>query len=310
MRDGFRQAVRSPFLLVGLWLLCALVALPAAFWIGESIDRSLDSSLSQEEMRNGFDFGWYGEYSAGASRLEKSFTPAVNRGGAFFDNLDGWLSGDLFARAAELLALGLLFAVLWTLMLGGVLARFVRPEERAGPGVLFRNGTRYFFRFLRLIVVAGVLYALVYAVQHHWMTQLEARTRDATSELTVFGYHLAIWIPVAVLLMLIHTVFDYAKIATVVEDRRSVLLAALRGFGFVVGHPLRTLGLVLAWVAVGALGLAIYAFVAPGAAVSTPTTVTLGFVIGQLFLMARLLVRLSLLAGEVQLYRALSVPIR
>ena len=56
-------------------------------------------------------------------------------------------------------------------------------------------------------------------------------------------------------------------------------------------------------VAVSVTLLTLYAWVAPGAAQSTSTSVLFAFVFGQLFLVARLIVRLSLYGGELELYR-------
>ena len=308
MGQGLRRALRSPVILLWLWLLNGFVALPAAVWIAGSLQGSIGRSRVAENLRTGFDLQWYGEYGAQASAVETSFVPSVNRGGAFLDNLEDWLSGRLFTNLPELVVLGVIYALLWALMLGGVLTRYAAPDDNRGAGTFFRNGGRFFFRFFRLAALAAGLYAVIYVVQQHWTEQLLEKTRDVTSELGVLGRYLTVWVPVALLLVLVRVIFDYAKIATVVDDRRSMLLAALRGAGFVVLHPLKTLGLCFAWLVVGTFALAVYIFLAPGAGVSTPATVAIAFAIGQAFLMSRLLMRLSLLAGQTELYKAHSTP--
>ena len=82
-----------------------------------------------------------------------------------------------------------------------------------------------------------------------------------------------------------------------------MLFAAFRGIAFVLKNPGRTVGLYLLMVAVSVTLLTLYAWVAPGAAQSTSTSVLFAFVFGQLFLVARLIVRLSLYGGELELYR-------
>ena len=191
---------------------------------------------------------------------------------------------------------------------GIINTRYAAPDDNRGAGTFFRNGGRFFFRFFRLAALAAALYAAIYVVQQHWAEQLLEKTRDVTSELGVLGRYLTVWVPVALLLVLVRVIFDYAKIATVVDDRRSMLFAALRGAGFVVLYPLKTLGLCFAWLVVGTFALAVYIFLAPGAGVSTPATVAIAFAIGQAFLMSRLLMRLSLLAGQTELYKVHSTP--
>ena len=90
------------------------------------------------------------------------------------------------------------------------------------------------------------------------------------------------------------------------EGRRSMLLAALRGVGFVIANPGRTLGLYYGVALVGALALAVYSLLAPGVGQSSWVGVLFAFVVGQLFLIVKLILRLALLGGETALYRSLT----
>jgi hypothetical protein len=98
--------------------------------------------------------------------------------------------------------------------------------------------------------------------------------------------------------------FDYAKIATFVEDRRSMLLAALRGFGFVFSNPAKTFGLYYGLGILGVVLLGLYAFSAPGAGQTTVTAVVLAFIIGQAYLIAKLVLRLAFYGGQLAIYEA------
>ena len=50
--------------------------------IGESIERSVDGSLVHENLRDGFDTGWYDEYRDEAKGIERTFRPTVVGAGA------------------------------------------------------------------------------------------------------------------------------------------------------------------------------------------------------------------------------------
>jgi hypothetical protein len=98
--------------------------------------------------------------------------------------------------------------------------------------------------------------------------------------------------------------FIYAKIATVVENRKVMLVAALRGFGFVLSFPGRSFGLYYGLIALSGVMLVIYGLIAPGAGQSNLFTIAVAFMIGQIYLVAKLVVRLTLYAGQTQLFKA------
>jgi hypothetical protein len=108
----------------------------------------------------------------------------------------------------------------------------------------------------------------------------------------------------ALLLTLIHACFGFAKVAAVVDDRRSMLLAAVRGVVFFFKHPLQTAGLYYGFLLISGLLLAGYALVAPGPEQTDWRSVGWALVWGQLFLILKMYVRLSLLAGQTALYQA------
>ena len=298
---GLWRAVSSPGMVLLLWLVNVAVTLPAAVIMSDSLESSIGSSLVHEDLAAGFDMDWYGEFQQGAGGLEATFTPTVVGAGAFYNNIEGWLYGGLFELFPGVVALGVLYALLWALFVGGILDRF----SNAGLFTLsrfFSAGGRFFFRFLRLAVLAGVFYYLIYQLAGWLFERIGFWTRDVTVERTVLIYVMLGTAIVVFLLTLVNAAFDYAKIATFVEDRRSMLLSALRGIRFVLSNPAKTLGFYYALGILGVLLLGLYTFVAPGAAQSTVTGVALAFLIGQAYLVAKLMLRLAFYGGQLSIY--------
>ncbi len=304
---GFRRTVGSLEVVLLLWLVNALAAAPAAWIVASTIEDAIGSSVVQEEMRSGFDMTWYGEYKVYASGLAKIFTPTVLGVGAFLDNLQAWVTGGMFTRFAGVVVIGAIYAMVWLLLLGGVVERYAHPDETRSFGGFFRAGGRFFFRFVRLAAISGMLYFLIYRLHHRVYDAIGERVRDVTTERTVLLYALLAVSLTAVLLATVHVCFTYAKAATVVDDRRSMFLAAVRGIAFVIAHPFRTFGVYLVPALVSVVLLVLYGLVAPGAGQTTRTWVIVAFAIGQAFLIARLMLRLTALGGAVTLYRALTV---
>ena len=298
---GLWRAVSSPGLVLWLWLVNVAVALPAVVLMSASLESSIGASRVSDALAASFDLDWYGEFQSGAEGLDATFTPTVAGAGAFYNNIEDWLFGGLFDFFPGLIALGVVYALLWALFVGGILDRFSRSGFFS-LSRFFSAGGRFFFRYLRLAVLAGVLYYLVYKLAGWLFEQMEAWTRDVTVERTVLIYALLGTAVVLFLMTLVNAAFDYAKIATFVEDRHSMLLAALRGIRFVLSNPVKTLGFYYALGILGVLLLGFYAFVAPGAAQSTPTSVVLGFLIGQAYLVAKLMLRLAFYGGELAIY--------
>ncbi len=304
--QGLRQAANLPRVLFLLWLVNVLFAVPVSLMIREALADSFSSSLVTRNMRAGFDLGWHAEFESQAGDLEKTFRPTLAGPGPMLDNLQAWWSGDIFADAYPgIVALGAGYAVLWAFLLGGVLDRLARPDEPPALDRFFAAGGRYFPRFFGLALISGVAYCLIYLLGKQLYRWIEAASRDVTVEKTVFLRVLVASVLIVFLLAVVRMVFDYAKIATVLEGRRNVLRIAWEALRFVLSHPIKTLGVVLGFAVLGALLFTLYLQLAPGAGQSTLFAVALAFLVSQVYLVARLAVRLGLLGGQMSLYRSL-----
>lgn len=325
---GFSLALGAPKLVLLLWLATVAAALPAALLVGDALADSFGTSLVAERMRQGFDMDWYGEFETSARGLEATFTPTLAGAGVVYDNLEGWWSGRMFAGRDEarppaagqsgsgqpeggfpgLLGLGVAFALGWAFLTGGVLERLARPTEGLAFDRFAAAGGRYFWRFVRLALLSGVLYFLVYALGRRLYRAIQEATRDVTEERTILLWIFLAAALVVLLLHLVRMVFDYAKIATVVDQRRSVL-GSLRAAGrTVLRHPVKTCGVYLGFGVFAVLLLALYVLLAPGAGPASLPGILLAFLFGQLYLALRLFLRLGLLGGQLSLYRGSGEP--
>jgi hypothetical protein len=303
---GFWRVVSSPGLVLWLWFMNLVMALPLAWVMSASIQTSLGDSMVDDKLREGFDMGWFGEFEAHAKGLETTFTPTLSGAGAFYANLEAWLSGEIFGQIPLLAGVGILYGLVWALFLGGMLDRYAGSEGMFNLNRFFSLGGRFFFRFIRLAVFSGVLYYLIYRFAGWLFGWVEASTIDVTWERTVIFYTLSAAVLVAFLLTLVNMIFDYAKIAAFKEDRRSMILAALQGGKLVFSSPLKTMGLYYTLVAIGAVLLGFYASIAPGAGPSTASGVWVAFLIGQAFLIVRLMMRLWFYGGQMALYESMT----
>jgi hypothetical protein len=103
--------------------------------------------------------------------------------------------------------------------------------------------------------------------------------------------------------VLVNVTFDYAKIRIVVEDRRSALGALSAALRFVWRRRGRVIGLYALNSVAFLILIAIWALLAPGAR-SGGLTLWVGFLAGQLYLLARLALKLQFLASETALFQS------
>ena len=302
---GLEKVVQFPSLIAWLYLTSVLLTVPLALSMRTLLKDSLGSSLVHENLRQGFDMDWYGEFSSGGAGLADSFGPSVVGSLPILSNLEKLIDGEILQADRTILLAGLLFLLAWAFFAGGILDRYAHPDEPPTRARFFSQNGEYFFRFVRLLIISLLFYWGIFRwvanPLHDW---LEDATRDVTQEKTDILFTLLVYALEAFLLLLVSLVLDYAKIALVVERRRSALLACLRGARFVLAHPGSALGLYLLLAAVGLLLVWLYSLVAPGPGQSGTTTILLAFLVGQIYLIARLGLKLWFLAGQTALFQA------
>lgn len=306
---GLKRVVQSPSLILWLYMTSLVLAIPFTLVLRGILKESIGGSLVHENLRQGFDLSWYGEFSFESRGLADTFGPSVVGMLPVLGNLEKLLEGEVLRVDATVLLFGALFLLAWAFFAGGILDCYARSDEAYSRSRFFSRSGEYFFRFVRLMVIAGVIYWVIFRwvakPLHNW---LESAIRDVTVERTAMFFTLLLYALVAFLLVLANMILDYAKIALVVEQRRSSVLAFFRGLRFVFSQPGKTFGLYLILAAVGLVLLIFYSLVAPGAGQSSWVTIGLAFLVGQAYLVARLILKLWFLASQTALFQSAQAP--
>ena len=196
------------------------------------------------------------------------------------------------------LAIGL---VPWVFLSGGLLDRYARRRRTGARGFFGACGV-FFFRFLRLGLLAGLAYALLLGPVHEWLfeTAYPWMTRETSVERTAFLWRVifyAIWLaPV----LLVNLVVDYAKVRAVVEDRHSVIGAVVAAARFIIRHPAAVAAVYAANAAIAAVVLLAYILIAPDGR-GGDWRLLVALAVGGAYLLARLAVRLAFLTSAMAL---------
>ncbi len=302
---GLKRVFQTPSLVCWIYLTLVVLVFPLTAVMRNVLRESIGGSLVHQNLRQGFDLDWYGEFAAGHSGMARTFGPGVVGILPMLGNLERLADGMILQTDGTVLSAGALFLLVWAFFAGGIIHRYAKPDESFTRSVFFAESARYFFRFLRLLVLSVAVYLAV----ARWVTGklfpwMDRATRDVTAERTVILYTALIYAAIVLILAVVSMAVDYAKIALVTEDRRSAILALLRGLAFVFSNPIKTLGLYLALLLVGSLWLLIYGFIAPGPNQSTTFAVLLTFAVSQVFLIGRLILKLWFLSGQTLLFQS------
>jgi hypothetical protein len=299
---GWRRVGQARGMVAGVHALSFLLALPLALAVRDQIASQLGSSLAAGPVADGVNNDWWGEFTAQATGLGATFTPSIV---GFASTLDS-LSRVLDARYPPATLLWLLgaYLALWTFLSGGIIDRYARQRPTRAHGFFSACG-RLWFRLARLTALAGLVYWLLFEYVHPWLflDVLRDLTRHLGVERSTFLWRLLFYVVFGIVLLTINLVFDYARIRLVVEDRRSAL-GALRGsLQFLWHHPLQ----VAALYALNGLGfvllLAVWFVASPGVH-GTGLAMWAAFASGQLYLVARVAIKLHFLASQTALFQS------
>jgi hypothetical protein len=300
--DGWKRVLAAPAVVAGVFCLTVALALPLAWTLRGLLQAHLGSSLMAADAADAVDYDWWQEFSAQSSGIGTTFTPSLIGFAATLDNISTLLDGQ--SEIAPVVSALTLYLTGWTFVSGGILDRYARQRRTRTYGFFAACGV-YFFRFIRLAVIAGAFYWWLFDFVHPWVFDewYPRLTRDISVERDAFAIRALMYLAFGGVLLFGNLLFDYAKVRAVVEDRRSVLGALNAALRFVANHPGRAFGL-YAFNSVTFIGaLAVWAAIAPRAG-GAGASLWIGFLVAQAYLLARLLLKLQFMASQTALFQA------
>jgi len=311
LRAGFRSVARNPGLVVLVLLANLALALVLAVPLSMQLEGDLANRGASGGMMYGFDYDWWAEWSERQEGPASALSPDILGTGFAFRNLElllqGALPGGFLARGGRglldptILGVGALYLLLQVFLTGGLLGVFRSPGGGWTVRGLVHGSGFYFGRILRVSLLALALAGLVFALNELCARWVDAAAREAVSERTAVALVLGRHALLLVALVLVHMVSSHAKVMVVREERLSASLALLSSLGFCARNLLAAAG---QYAVVGAAGialLALFAALEARLAVVGWRSQLLAFALFQLFVAARITLRLGLLASQVEL---------
>ena len=226
--SGFGMVIANKRYIVWFWLLGLVLA-----WFGTSSFREtahsiLDHSLYSERLLQGFDvnvfFEFMGRPEFGSTAT--AFTPAVSLAVAFF-------------LATALLLPG---------VFAGYSSTYRLPRED-----FFRACGRNLWRFIRLMIVAGIVMGIVAGILFGINGAIQKKATESTNELLPFTLRMIGLFVIFLVMTTLRIWFDLAEADIVLNDQRAVRKSIAAGFR----HTFRNLARLLVSYVVAAIVAAV-----------------------------------------------------
>ncbi|HCA81232.1 MAG TPA: hypothetical protein DEP53_15985 [Bacteroidetes bacterium] len=279
--NGVRRAASEPKMIFVLYLMNLLLAVPLALAIRSVMITGFGDSLAPAQMMGSLDFTVFQD----------------------FLNLH---DANLQTVLGQVLSVLVLSMLLQTFLAGGILAVLQDQQKKYSSPSFFKGCGTYFFRFLRLFLLFGVILIVAALVLGGIATALaEGMTENATSEVTEFWIRIAVFVLFLLPMMLVLMAADYAKIHMVLHDGLSAFRSCGEGFAFVFRRFFSTFGLEILMLLIPILSFAVYIWLDLAIGMTTTMTILVMFFIQQMFMILRAWTRIFILAGEITLYRGL-----
>lgn len=262
------------------YLLTVLLALAAALPLAALLAGSLGHTLRADRMLENSDISWFAEFIYASS---------------------GWPVRSYGPAAAVIAGM---FFLLATFLAGGTITVFASGPGRYDAGAFWGGCGRNFARLLRLAVPAGLTYAAIFIAYASMRSLGQTLFRDTEREIPLVLFAWARTATALLLFMFVHMVADYARVRLVVDDSRRALRAYLGSFLFVFRNFRAAVGVYAGATLLLAVLAAVGHFSINRIPQSTIWWLLVMLVGQQVFVLARIWVKLLFYAGETGVYQA------
>lgn len=302
LREGIRRVNGAPALLAGTCALTLLIALPLSIALRGMLEIHLGHSLAADAVAARADYDWWQEFLGQASGLGTTFTQSIAGFGALLDNLSALLDNE--PLAATIAGATAAWMLIWSFMTGGIIDRLARDRRTRSLGFFAACGA-HVWRLLRLGIVAGLIYYVLFAWVHPAIFDMgySLLTKDMSVERNAFFIRVGGYAVFGALLISFSVIVDYARIRIVVEDRRSAVAALAAGARFVRRHLRGVVVLYLLNAGLFVLLAALYGLFAP-AIPGDGIAMWGALLLGQAYIVGRHYVKLLFYASQCAFFQS------
>lgn len=215
--DGLGMVLRNKRYIIWFWLLNLLLTIYGTSAFRETAHTILDHSLNSQRLLHGFDIGVFTEFLG----MPKS--------------------GPTISMTTPAIYFAIVFFLATALFLPGVLAGYA-STYRFPRDDFFRACGRNLWRFIRLMIVAGIIMAIVYGILFAANGAIATKASESTNEVLPFQLRMIGLFIIFLVMTVLRIWFDLAEADIVLNDQRAVRKSIALGFR----HAFRSLTRLLA----------------------------------------------------------------
>ncbi len=280
---GSRSVFHNSVLVLLIWVFNALSAIVLTVPILNILMDNLGRSLLSDKLALQFDYMWFIQfqniYRINFDQLPLSIYTVVG-----------------------------IYTMLQTFFLGGMISIFHIPEKNHIVD-FFYGGVKYFFRFLKVTLVSLVFYILAFVAIDYLGQLIHLVFRDSENVRLEFVFFGLRYVLLVFFIGVVAIISDYSKVALAVNDRTKILMEMYNAIKFIKKNFTVVFISFLIVSVIGAVGVAVYNILGKAIPRTPYYMLLLSFLLQQMLIIFRLLVRMLFSATEVYLFKDLSADI-
>lgn len=277
--SGFKAALNTKKLSATIYIITIMMALILAIPFGSTIEKEAGNSMAFTNLLKDFDYTVYKDFMDQSAKAIQPYIQAAIWMGVFY----------------------LIFTIFFE---GGILTVLRRKEDKFSLRFFWEASAKYFSRFFRLAIYAMLFQLAAAVVVLGVLSKILSSASDTVQSEASLIYIGLIGIIIYILIFIfLLVVTDYAKVMLVENEEYRPFRTILRSFGFVFRHFLTAYFLYLFLLVVPILLFIIYFRVEDGIGMSSGGKIFIIFIIQQVFVWARIFIKIWTLGSELNLYR-------
>ena len=270
----------------------------------ETFESSLGAGVYRERLVTALDYDWYQLFRDRARGAAESFGPWVLGAGPFLHTLEVLLEDGFGKLPPAVLGAVAIYLLLHVFVLSAAVSSLHLRPGGGSTRQFLRNGAEFFGRFLRLSVLALLLYWCLRQALTPVDGWVDSFSAAAATEVTGFYLSLARYLLILVLILGMDLILDYARIKVVLEDRTSILLAVVTAAGFVKRNFLGATGLYLLLACFTLVWAGLYLGVDTLAGDDSRGGILVLFVVQQIHMLGRMALKLLGFGAQIQFVKS------
>jgi len=278
--QGIRTVFHNTKLVILMWAFNAATAFVLTVPIYNLLIINLSNSVISDKLMLNFDYMWFLQFRH-LYQVQLDQIPL-----------------SIYALVA-------IYTLLQTFFLGGMVSVFNSPDKNHLVD-FFYGGVRYFSRFVKVLFISLLFFALAFKI-YDWIGDLiTLGYQDSENVWMDFILKSIRYVLLIFLIGVVTLLSDYSKVSLAIRDRTNFFKEFYHAVIFIKNNFTKVFTIFLIVAVIGAIGVLIYNIIGKVIPRTPYYFFILTFVLQQMLIIFRLLIRMLFCSTEVILYKDLS----